>query len=294
MKIKNSISSLKVRILGRVFAALSVVCIALRTYQMFTCIEPVTGFNVGPQWLMILLYVLLFGGCLAFCVVSYLSKDTAELNPIGMKSKSAVIFAFLFALQFLVDWFDSVFGGADTLTASGSQDGFKGLMASGLLTGTLQGIFAFFSMIYMVIFAFDMRKGTAVASKFKILALAPAGWASVRLVGRFITQISFLEISDLFLELVMLSFTAMFFMSFAQVNSGVNSTGFSWRLCGFGYSAALIASTLFISRGAVSVIKGSEVLNPSLLANTQDLAFAVFVVVLISEMLKKSRVNEEV
>lgn len=295
MKIKNSISSLKVRMLGYVFAALSVVCIALRTYQMFTCIEPVTGFNVGPQWLMILLYVLLFGGCLAFCVISYLSKDTAELQPMGIKSSSVSVLAFLMAFQFLVDWISNVFGGADTLSGTGTAEGgFKTLMASGLLTGTLQGIFAFFSMIYMVIFAFDMRKGTAVASKFKILALAPAGWASVRLVGRFITQISFLEISDLFLELVMLSFTAMFFMSFAQVSSGVNSTGFSWRLCGFGYSAALIASTLFISRGAVSVIKGSEVLNPSLLANTQDLAFAVFAVVLISEMLKKSRVNEEV
>ena len=294
MKIKNSVPSLKAGILSVVFVALCVVCTALRTYQMFSFIEPVTGFNVGPGWFMILLYVLLLGGCLAFCTVSFLSKDTVELQPMGTKSKTVAYFAFLMSLLFMRNWFSSVFGGVDTLTGAQSTAGFKGMMASGLLTGSLQGVFAFFSMVYMFIFAFDMKNGTAKASKFKILAIAPAGWAAVRLVGNFLSQISFLEVSDLFLELVMLSFMAMFFMAFAQVNSEVNSTGFSWRLCGFGYSSALIAIVLFVSRTAISVTRGSGELNPSLLANFTDFVFAFFVVVLVSKMLKKDRVSEEV
>ena len=294
MKIKNSVPSLKSGMLSIAFVALCVACATLRTYQMFSFIEPVTGFNVGPGWFMILLYVLLLGGCLAFCTVSFLSKDTAELQPMGMKSKTVFFFALIMAAYFLFNWISNVFGGADNLSGAQSAGGFKGLMASGVLTGSLQGIFAFVSMIYMVIFAFDMKNGTVKASRFKILARAPAGWASVRLVGNFLSQISFLEVSDLFLELVMLSFMALFFMTFAQVNSGVNSTGFSWRLCGFGYSAALIAVTLYISRGAVAVSKGTEALNSSLGANTTDFYFAVFVVALISEFLKKDRVSEEV
>ena len=294
MKIKNSVPSLKSGMLSIAFVALCVACATLRTYQMFSFIEPVTGFNVGPAWFMILLYVLIFGGCLAFCVVSYLSNDTAELQPMGMKSKTVFFFALIMAAQFLFNWISNVFGGADNLSGAQSAGGFKGLMASGLLTGSLQGVFAFLSMIYMVIFAFDMKNGTAKASKFKILAIAPAGWAAVRLVGNFLSQISFLEVSDLFLELVMLSFIALFFMAFAQVNSGVNSTGFSWRLCGFGYSAALIAIVLFISRTAISVTRGSGELNPSLLANFTDFVFAFFVVVLVSKMLKKDSVSEEV
>ena len=294
MKIKNSVPSLKSGMLSIAFVALCVACATLRTYQMFSFIEPVTGFNVGPAWFMILLYVLLLGGCLAFCVVSFLSKDTAELQPMGTKSKTAAYLAFLMFLLFMRNWFSNVFGGVDTLTGAQPTAGFKGMMASGLLTGSLQGVFAFFSMVYMFIFAFDMKNGTAKASKFKILAIAPAGWAAVRLVGNFLSQISFLEVSDLFLELVMLSFMAMFFMAFAQVNSGVNSTGFSWRLCGFGYSAALIAIVLFVSRTAISVTRGSGELNPSLLANFTDFVFAFFVVVLVSKMLKKDRVIEEV
>lgn len=294
MKIKNAFPSVKAGILVAASAILSVVCIILRTYQMFTCIELKTGFNIGAEWLMILLYVLIFGGCIAFCAVSYLSKDTAELQPMGMKSKSTSVFALVLALQFLTNWFSNVFGGASTLMGADSAGGFKGMMASGLITGTLQGVFAFFSMIYMAVFAFDMMKGTIISSKLKILAIAPAGWASVRLVGRFLSQISFLEISDLFLELVMLSFMAMFFMSFAQVNSGVGSTGLSWRLSGFGYSAALIALTLFFSRSAISLVKGSQVLNQSFLANSADMFIAVFVMVLVAELLKKDRVNEEV
>lgn len=294
MKIKNSVPSLKSGMLSIAFVALCVACATLRTYQMFSFIETVTGFNVGPAWFMILLYVLLLGGCLAFCVVSFLSKDTAELQPMGIKSKTAAYLAFLMSLLFMRNWFSNVFGGVDTLTGAQSTAGFKGMMASGLLTGSLQGVFAFFSMVYMFIFAFDMKNGTAKASKFKILAIAPAGWAAVRLVGNFLSQISFLEVSDLFLELVMLSFMAMFFMAFAQVNSGVNSTGFSWRLCGFGYSAALIAIVLFVSRTAISVTRGSGELNPSLLANFTDFVFAFFVVVLVSKMLKKDSVSEEV
>lgn len=292
MKIKNAFPTLKAGMLAVIFTASLVVCTVLRTYQMFTSIEPGTGFNVGPQWLMILLYVVLFGSCLALCVISYLSKETAELQPMGIKSLRAAVVTFLLAFRFLGDWILNVFGGASSL--SGTEVGFKGLMASGILTGTLQGVFAFISMIYMVILAFDFKSGTTHASKFKILALAPAGWACARLVENFLSQISFLEISDLFLDLVMLSFMAMFFMSLAQINSGVGSTGLSWRLSGYGYPAALVTLTVFLSRTAVSLVKGSEALNPSHLANITDGIFALFAVVVIIETIKNNRIDEEV
>ena len=280
--------------LNSVLAFSILACTGLRTYQMFTGIEPVTGFNIGAEWLMILLYVLIFASCIAFCAISYLSKDTAELQPMGIKSGAVAVLAVVVAIRFLGEWIDNVFSGAAGLSGAEAASGFKGLMASGLLTGTLQGVFAFFSMVYMLIFAYDLKNGTVKASKFKILALAPAGWSCARLVEKFLSQISFLEVSDLFLELVMLSFMALFFMALAQVNSGVASTGISWRLSGLGYSASLIAVTLFVARAAVSIVKGSEYLNPSHLASSTDLMIAVFIMLLVKNMLYKNSVSEEV
>lgn len=294
MKIKNAFPSLRVGTLSTVYCVLACICTALRAFQLFFHIEPETGFNIGSEWLMLIFYVLIFGGCIAFSVVSFLSKETAEFDLEGVKSKNVSIFSFIFAAFLLINWLTSIFGGVSSYAVTEADAGFKGLMSSGLLTGTLQGFFAFFSMIYFVIFAFDMRRGTALSSKFKIMALAPVGWASVRLVHRFISQISFLEVSDLFLELVMLSFMVMFFMAFAQVVSGVNSTGFSWRIYGFGYSAALIAITINISRCIVAIIKGSSALNSSHLPESVDIAFALFAVMLIGQLVRKSKNTEEV
>lgn len=291
MKIKNSYLSLRTEALSKIFCLICCLSTALRTFQLFFHIEPETGFNTGSHLLMLILYVIVIGGCLAFSAVSFLSKETAVFDIEGIKSKKLSAFTALFAFFLLGDWLVSVFDGVSSYAVTEVNSGFKGLMASGVLTGSLQGFFAFFSMIYFVIFAFDMLKGTDVASRFKLMALAPVGWSSVRLVHRFISQISFLEVSDLFLELVMLSFTVMFFMAFAQVVSGVNSTGFSWRIYGFGLSSALVAITINVSRCIVALIKGSEALNPSHQPEIVDIAFAIFVILLVSV---KSKNTEEV
>ncbi|MBR3816935.1 MAG: hypothetical protein IKJ27_09440 [Clostridia bacterium] len=295
MKLKNSITSLRLNKLSAAFAVLLFICTVFRTLQMLFFIEPETGFNTGPSWLMVLFYILISGGCFVLSLISFLSKETAELDLDGVKSKAISVSSFVFAATLLYDWFCCIFEGVSSYAVVQVGSGFKGLMSSGFLTGTLQSFFAFFSMIYFVVLGFDMKRGTRIASqKFKIMALAPVGWASVRLVHRFISQISFLEVSDLFLELLMLSFTVMFFMAFAQVVSGVNSTGFSWRLYGFGSSAAMISVTVNISRSIVVLIKGSSALNPSYMPEIADIAFAVFIIMLIGEFVRYRKFVEEV
>ena len=287
MKIKNSLTNLKTGPLMTVFLSAALVSAAVRCVQMVKFIEPETGFTVGANWLMILLYVVLLGCCATFCVVSFLSKDTENHQPEGVADKFAGVAGIFFAVALLFDWIGSFFSWTSAFGVT-TAPGIKGMMASGLLTGFLQSIFGFLSMFYMFILAFDLKRGTQKATKFKILAIAPVGWAAVRLVHRFIRQISFLEVSDLFLELIMLSFMVMFFMALAQVVSGVNSTGFSWRLTGFGLSAALISFALYIPR-LIFTFASSGYINSEHRFCLADFAFAFFAAALVLSLNKTQK-----
>ena len=289
MKIKNSIDKLKADILLTVFFFATLVGIVLRTLQMFRYIEPDTGFNTGAGWLMALIYVIAFGCLAAFCIVSYLSKDTDSQQPMGIKDKVCGIFTLVFAVALVGNWISSFFEFFDSLANDVTNTGFRGFMSSGVITYFVQSVFAFFSAIYFVVFAFDILRGTVKANKLKLLALAPVGWASVRLVHRFIRQISFIKVSDLLLELVMLACLVLFFMALAQVVSGVNSTGFEWRITGYGLSAALVALIINAARFTYGIVMGFSTLNENHLFSLVDVSFALFAVVLINTLNKKTK-----
>lgn len=288
MKIKNSVDKLDSKILLAVFFFGMLVGTVLRTLQVFRFIEHDTGFITGAGWLMALLYVIVFGCGIAFCVVSYLSRDTAAHQPQGIKDNLAGAFALVFSVSLAGDWISSFFNFIASLTTGVSVPGFRGFMSSGVITYLFQSFFAFLSAIYFVIFAVDLLRGTAKAHKAKILALAPVGWAGIRLIHRFIRQISFVEVSDLLFELVMLSCLVLFLMALAQVASGVNSTGFEWRLTGFGLFAALISVTINFPRLVYSLIFGAQALNEHHPFSLVDVVFALFAVTLVIALNKKT------
>ena len=289
MKIKNSIEKLNTDILLIVFFFSSLACAVIRTLQIFRFIEPETGFNTGAGWLMILLYVAVFGCAAIFCVGSYLSKQTKACQPMGVNDRSAGTCALVFAVALAGDWMSSFFGFFNSLANGVSAPGFRGFMSSGVITNLGQSFFAFLSAIYIAFLAFDFLRGTHKANKFKILALSPVAWASVRLIHRFIRQISFVEVSDLLFELVMISCLVLFFMALAQVVSGVNSTGFEWRIPAYGLSASLIAIILNVSRLAYGIFNGFSSLNENHPFSLVDLAFAMFAVSLICALNRRTK-----
>ena len=163
----------------------------------------------------------------------------------------------------------------------------KTLMTSGTLPVGMQSFFALLSAIYFVVMAIDFFKGTHNASKLKILAIMPVGWSAMRMIHRFIRQISYIEVSDLFLELVMIAFMIMFFMALAQINSGVYSDGFTWRLTGFGLPAAVIAFMLSVPRLMLTFVNSSAYINSNHTFKLCDLAFVCFAFVLVLSLVNK-------
>lgn len=294
MKIKNAKNFSLSKVLP-LFIVLSVVCSVIRTIQVGFFIDAETGFFKSESFVNILLYVVLALSFVFFCVSAFLSKDCAGLQLPGIKSKALSAVTLLFAFSLLSDWVISFFSCVKTfsLIEDVSMGLFKTLMASGALPAFLQSIFAVFSAIYMFLLASSFKNGSKKASEHKLLALAPVCWACFRMIRLFVTEISFVQISDLLLELVLIGFLVLFFVSLAQNVSGIYVEGFQWRIFAFGLCAALISVSLAVSRLIFTVINFSEYINSQYTFDFCDAAFFVFALVLAGVMIKNKNVDSQ-
>ena len=278
LSIKGSKENIKLEVCLPVFLVGAIGGIIIRCMQMVSYIDPETGFYKGNgDWIHLIFYIILAVNILFFCSRAYFSAACKTIETVGQSSKVAAIGTRAMAVGFLFDCFTSFVNG---ITGSSTAADYTGIMKSGTLPLLLQSLFGLFSAIYFFILASDFSKGTAKAYKRKIMAAAPVCWAGARLIHRFLRQISFVEVSDLFLELIMIAFMIMFFMALAQVSSGVYKDAVKWRIPAFCLSAAIIAATLSIPRMIFTLVNAELIVSehPFYLS---DLLFAVFVLTLI-------------
>ena len=285
--IKGSKENIKLAPTLAVFAAAAVAGIVIRYIQMLKFIDPKTGFTTGGNALSIVLYALIVVSSLFICVTSFLSADSKKIAIGNSGNKLASIGTSLFAISLLGDTYYCLY---QVMFNSGTASAYTDVMKNGTVPMTLQSIFAFISAIYLFILASDFSKGTAKAYKRKFLATAPVFWAGSRLIFRFLRQISFVEVSDLLLELVMIAFMIMFFMALAQVSSGVYKDSFKWRIPGLGLSAAIIAATVSVPRMIVA-ITARELVNKAYPFSLTDLLFVIFIITLMVKIKEDAKMS---
>ena len=279
LSIKGSRKDMNIGICNVVFIVAAIAGIIIRTMQMASYIDPETGFYKGyGDWIHLIFYIILAVNIIFFCGRTYLSADVRKIEIGGDSNKAASIGTRLFAVALIWDSFYSFFNGIYSAGSSNAD-----LMRSGALPLTLQSFFALLSAIYFFILASDFSKGTAKAYKRKILATAPVSWAAARLITRFMRQISFIQVSDLLLELVMIAFMIMFFMALAQTASGVYKDQFKWRIPGLGLSAGLIAAVISVPRLIFTIFSSSHIVSehPFSLA---DFIFVIFIFTLMTKI----------
>ena len=285
--IKGSKENIKLAPTLAVFAAAAVAGIVIRYIQMLKFIDPKTGFTTGGNALSVVLYALIVVSSLFICVTSFLSADSKKIAIGNSGNKLASIGTSLFAISLLGDTYYCLY---QVMFNSGTASAYTDVMKNGTVPMTLQSIFAFISAIYLFILASDFSKGTAKAYKRKFLATAPVFWAGSRLIYRFLRQISFVEVSDLLLELVMIAFMIMFFMALAQVSSGVYKDSFKWRIPGLGLSAAIIAATVSVPRMIVA-ITARELVNKAYPFSLTDLLFVIFIITLMVKIKEDAKMS---
>lgn len=284
MKIKGTSTSITLGNIPFIFALAALCGMVLRSFQMLKFIDSATGFYKGGTIITVLLYGILFACFLLFSVKAYLSAESDKIELQGITNKPLAVSTLVFSLSLL---FDFVSGFTSSSSGEAVSGDFRNLMLTGTMPRFLQSIFALLSAFYFLFLSMDFFKGTQKASKHRVLATMPVGWAGFRMVCRFVRQISFVKVSDLLLELLMLALMLMFFMALAQVLSGVYSDGFRWRLPAFGASAALIAVTISVPRLIFTFVNAEAYINPQHTFTLADFTFAIFIVMMLSVVCKE-------
>lgn len=262
------------------FCCSGLVCAVLRALQMVKYIDTETGFYTGGSFVKIALYAILIVSAIVFFSIPYFSADSARISFFKTENKAIAYVSALMGFTMFYDCYDSLKLCVRTAFSS-STGGYTSAMTSGVLPSLLQSFFALLSAVFFLILAKDLLKGTAGASKRKVLATMPVWWAGARLILHFVRQISFVQVSDLLLELIMLACMLIFFMAFAQVVTGVYSDGFRWRIVAFGYIAALVALTISLPRLILSFVSNGAFISSSYPFQLSDLVFAIFALTII-------------
>lgn len=278
LSFKGSRNKLKISSCLIPFAVAVLIGSVIRSIQTFKFIDPKTGFYTGGEALAVVLYAVLAVAVIAICVVGYLSGDNKKITIGNDSNKWAAIGTRLFAISLLGDFYFCLSAGI--YNTGNANAGYTDIMKSGLLPLLIQSASALISAVYFFILGSDFAKGTAKAYKRKFIATAPVLWAGSRLIYRFLRQISFVEVSDLLLELVMIAFMIMFFMALAQTSSGVYSDSFKWRIPAFGLSAALLAAVISVPRMIIAVA-ARELVNRNYPFSLNDFIFVIFILTLL-------------
>lgn len=270
-----------------IFVLCSAAIIALRAVQMFSCIDRETGFYTGGAFIKVVLYAIVIAACVLFAVTAYLSSETRKVSLFLKKDRLIVLVSVLLSAGFVFDSLSSLYGALDSQGASSyGVSVFQSMMLSGTIPQFFQSIFAVLSAVYFIIFAKGVIKESNNASKHKLLAVAPVGWAGFRLIFRFVEQISYVRVSELLFELVYLAFAVMFFMAFAQVASGVYVKNVRWRIIGLGLPAALIALMLNVPRLIFALTVGADALYAKYPFRVSDFILSVFIAVIAVKLIR--------
>ncbi len=262
----------------------------LRVYQVGYLIEPETGFFSHFSFTIPTFYCILGALCLVFIAGSFLSSKCSAVSypqgkciPLGVASVLAAVSIVYDAVSQAMNFYE-VYTSYSPYNASGATL-LSYLTKNGATPQIFAALFGVLAAFYMWLVANSFFDGKTKITDYKILAVTPLAWNICRIIHRFVRKISFVNVSDLLLELFMLVFMMLFFLAFAQVASNVSAKEVKWRLFGFGLPAAAVALVCSVPRLAM-VVGGSASLLPALHPFAPcDLFVGVFIIMFLFRLL---------
>ena len=264
-----------------IMAIAAVVALPIRTMQFFTVLEGESGFYREADWSVYLLYGVLALSIVAILVYGIFSRKRLDYSLEVSKRPGMGVVSMAAAMGVLLD-------AAFCITSAMKiEEISSGLSTANYVEGMTQGdgviltaeaVFAVFTSIYLVVLGFSYLSGKTNGSEYRLISLAPVIWSIFRLVYRFKRTISFVRVSDLLFEMIMICFMIMFFFAFAQVNSRVGGKGNEWKIAAYGIPAALLALVCFVPRFIVTITGNAQLLYSYSAAEYCDFGVALFII----------------
>lgn len=255
-----------------IFIAAAVIALPVRTLQFFTVLESGTGFYSENDWSVMLLSAVAAAAVIAILIYGIINRKKLDYSLEQTKRPGFGILSLTAAVGALADSAKCMLSVTDSSSASAESEGAVGFIF------LLQAVFALLSAIYFASLGLSCLSGKSGGREYKIISLAPVLWSIFRLVFRFTRTISYLRVSDLMFEMLMLVFMIMFFFAFAQVNSQINAKGKEWKIASYGLPAALFALICFVPRFIVTLSGNTQLLCENSPVEYCDIAVALFII----------------
>ena len=203
-KIKGSSSAVKMKYLLFVFAAAVLVALPTRVYQLLALVDASNGFFKESDVTVPVLYAVLVVFGLLFLVLSFISKEVPSPKLPTGKNLLLGIASFVITGGMGWDIFRTL--GEIIPANQGNAAIFMSLLKNNLAQqgGTftiLEMVFAFFAIIYFIVFGISHLNGKASYKEFKLLALSPLCWSMTVLISKLMNPISFIKVSELLFEI---------------------------------------------------------------------------------------------
>ncbi len=256
-KIKGSSSAVKMKYLLFVFAAAVLVALPIRVYQLLALVDASNGFYKESDITVPVLYAVLAVFGILFLVLSFVSKEVPSPKLPAGKNSLLGIASFVMTAGLGYDMFKTL---REILPANqGNGVVYISLLKNNLSENggaflLLSFVFAFFAMVYFIVFGISHINGKASYKEFKLLALSPLCWAMAHLVIKLRNEISFIRVSELLFEIFMFVFAMLFLLTFARISSGVFTEDSMWGIYGYGLTASLLASVVTIPRIVIALV----------------------------------------
>ncbi len=256
-KIKGSSSAVKMKYLLFVFAAAVLAALPTRVYQLLALVDSTNGFYKESDVTVPVLYAIVVVFCLLFMVLSFISKEVPSPKLPTGKNPVLGVASFVITAGLCWDMFSTL---RDIIPVSqGNAAIFIDLLRTNLSQqggafALLGFVFAFFAIVYFIVFGISHLNGKASYKEFKLLALSPLCWSMMMLISKLMNPISFVKVSELLFEIFMFVFVMLFFLTFARISSGVFTEDSMWGIYGYGLVAALLAAIVTIPRIVIALV----------------------------------------
>ena len=258
----------------------TLIAVPLRTFQLLNCINPQTGFWLIKDFTVPVLYTLCVLVVLVSLFLSFFSgimpkpEFPKERNiPFGIISGICAI-AFLADTIIQMSKYIVLYG--NYRSASGGSSFIQFAMSSGALPLTMQSVFGVLSALYFSIIAYSLVRGETEYFKSKFIALSPVMWGICRMAYYFVEPISYRNVSQLFLQIMLLPFIMLFFLSYARIASNVDGKSSMWILWFSGASGLFLAFVSALAPLSLVITGHSDLLPADYPIQYCDLAFGLF------------------
>lgn len=263
------------------------VAIPLRTYQLLFITESDTGFYKSVNWTVYALYLLsAFAVVVPYVVVNLAKSVPSSKNPPSRKNKFLAVTSLLFGLGIILDvisTFARIFLDRSAVAFAEREN---------ILPLLIEAVFGLFSSIYIIIFGISFLDGKTTYSQYKFLALSPLAWSIGRVIIRFLTRISYVNIADLLFELLAIAFMMIFFLALARISSGLANKTSMRSLFASGFASVFFCLLANIPRFIVTIIGSGNVIPDAYPLSLCDLFFAFFAVAYIVNAMVYAKEND--